>query len=260
MKKFVITLLLIAVTLTSALAINLAHASGTPTITVDSATQQFPSANVGDTIQVNITISNVQNLWLWDINGIGFNPAMLSLTKVSEGPFLQQAGSTMFIPSFDSYQASQGQIPDLADALTEQAGASGSGVLATLTFKVLLTGTSQITFNQTNLEDSSQISNPANPVTMNSVAINADITVGTSSTSTPSPSSSSPATSNTPSPTAPSTASPTGTQSNGATVDPTATGHTLGVPEFPVMPVLISLIVAATFLILLAARKKDQTK
>ena len=118
--------------------INLTHASTTSTIKVDSATQQFPSAHVGDTIQVNITISNVQNLWAWDLPNIRFDPTILNLTQINEGPFLQQAGQTVFIwASSASYAIGQGDIPDTSDTLLSVASASGSGVLATLVFQVL---------------------------------------------------------------------------------------------------------------------------
>jgi hypothetical protein len=262
MKKLVIALFLVLVTLTGAFAVNTSFAATTPTITVDPATQQFPSAHVGDKIQINITISNAQNLWLWEINGMEFNPAMLSLTNLTEGPFLQQAGATMFLPSYSSYQTNQGLIADISDALLEQAGSTGSGVLATLTFTVLSTGTSQITFNQTNLMNKSQIGTSD---TIDSTAINANINVGTggpSSTSTSSPS---------PTPTSSNTLPPTTAPSNGpgntATANPTNPTSTSdphtgdnSVPEFPVLPILIALIIAASFSILVATKRKVNAK
>jgi hypothetical protein len=150
-------------------------ASGTAIISVDSATQQFPSVRVGDTIQVNIDVSNVQNLWAWGIDNLKFNPSILNLTQVSEGPFLKQAGSTLFLWSSQSTIAfSKGDIPEISCVLLEQSSTSGSGVITTLTFQVISNGTSQITSNQTTLEDPNQI-------VLNSTTLNANITIGTSS-------------------------------------------------------------------------------
>lgn len=250
MKKLVIALFLIAVMLTSACAINLSHASTTPTVTVDSATQQFPSGHVGSTIQVNITISNVQDLWLWDLEMITFNPAMLNLTNVSEGPFLEQAGQTMFITEFTAYQAAQGYVPDTTDTLLEATGASGSGVLVTLTFTVLQLGTSQIAINQTNLIAESNMNNAADTMPVNT--INADITVGSSASSTSSPTAS-------PTPSDASSSNPQTTPNSPAstnTPDPSATGNTSNIPEFPIFPLLLGLLIAATITILVAAKKK----
>ncbi len=151
-------------------------------ISVDSATQQFSSAHVGNTIQINITVSNVQDLWSWDIANLTFNPAMLNLTQVTEGPFLQQAGQTIFIWTSGSTQAfSKGYIPDMSDTLLSINSVNGSGVIATLTFTVLSLGTSQITFNQTTLLNSQPSQNLPPPQIGNpigSTAINANITVG----------------------------------------------------------------------------------
>jgi uncharacterized membrane protein YciS (DUF1049 family) len=179
-------LFLIAVAFASAAAINCSNASETAIISVDSATQQFPSAHLGDTIHVNIDVSNVQNLWSWDIANLRFNPNFLNLTQVSEGPFLKAAGSTLFIWTSTSTNAiSKGDIPDISDTLLEYTSASGNGVIATLTFRVISLGTSQIVFNQTTLLNPNQIAAPGQTTgayeQINDQAINANITVGTSS-------------------------------------------------------------------------------
>ena len=177
-KRLTITSFLLAVVLASATAINCSNASGTAIINVDSATQQFPSAHLGDTIDVNIDVSSVQNLWSWDIANLKFNPNFLILTQVSEGPFLKAAGSTLFIWTSTSTNAiSKGDIPDISDTLLEYTSASGGGVIATLTFRVISLGTSQIIFNRTTLENSASV--------ISSQAVNANITIGASSSYLP---------------------------------------------------------------------------
>lgn len=262
MKKYVLTLLLTVVALASFFAINPSHASITPAINIDSATQQFPSAQVGDNIQVNITISNVQNLWAWDIADLKFNPAILNLTQVSEGPFLAQSGQTAFLwTSTSSIALSKGDIPDIADALLTSTGSSGNGVLATLTFKVLSVGTCPITFNQTTLLDTTQIS-ANNPVPMASVANNANIIVGTSTGSTPTPTSTTTATptsaisSSTPT----SSTSPTQSSNTSTTTPSSSNDPANAVPEFPITTVLAILIIAITASVMVIARNNTRRK
>jgi hypothetical protein len=135
-------------------------------------------------------VSNVQNLWSWDVADLRFNPKFLNLTQVSEGPFLKKAGSTLFLWTSQSTIAiSKGDIPDISCTLLEYSSANGSGVIATLTFQVISIGASQITFNQTTLLNPNQIAAPGQTTgvyeQISSQAINANITVGTSTGSSP---------------------------------------------------------------------------
>ena len=54
-------------------------------------------------------------------------------TAPSEGDFLTQTGSTIFLPT----PTTNGSMPDLSDTLMTSTGGSGSGVLATLQFQVI---------------------------------------------------------------------------------------------------------------------------
>jgi hypothetical protein len=250
MKRFMLALFLIAAALASTIAMNPSHASGTITVSIDSSTQQFPSANVGDTIKVNITISNVQGLWAWDISDLTFNPAFLQITGVNEGPFLQKAGQTLFIWTSDSTLAfSKGDIPDMSDTLLEYTSASGSGVLATLTFKVLSLGTSQIAFNQTTLLSSTNLGTVYNPNyrQIACTTINSNISVGGDASNPTS------------APTTTSSTSPSPTAS-ASTTDSSPTPNSQQAPEFPVFSILIILIIAATISTLLLTKKAKLNK
>ena len=169
-----LAILFIALVLASAATVSTSHASETATISIDPATQQFNSAGVGDTIQVNITVSNVQNLWSWDLGNITFNSKVLNLTQPpTEGPFLEEAGSTMFIPNIPPGNASKGNIFEISDTLLVDSSVNGSGVIATLTFQVLATNrTSQITFKQITMYDTLGVAK------IDCNAINAEITLG----------------------------------------------------------------------------------
>ena len=244
MKKLMIALFLAVIILASVIAINPSRASTTTTISIASTTQQFSSATVGNTIQVNIVINNVQGLWAWDIAGLTFNSAYLSITSVSEGPFLKSAGNSLFIWTSNSATAfAKGVIPDISDILLEYSTASGSGVLVTLTFTVISLGTSQIKFNQTTLDSDTNVGTSSNPVykQIPCTNINADITVG----STANPTSSNPSTTNS----TPSTNS-----------SPTPTPKSQQIPEFPVIAIVMLLMAAATVSTLLLSEKAKLNK
>ncbi len=121
------------------------------TVSVDPATLQLQTASVGQTIEVNITASGVQSLWGWDFSDLTFNSNVLNLTQVVEGPFLQSGGQTFFLSTDSVPAVKQGDLPSVADALTQNVTVSGSGTLVTLKFSVLSAGTSPISITKANL-------------------------------------------------------------------------------------------------------------
>ena len=121
------------------------------TISIEPTTLQLQTANIGQTIEVNITVSNVQNLWGWDFADLTFNSSVLNLTQVEEGPFLQSGGQTFFLSTASVPSVRQGHLPSVADALTANTTVSGSGTLATLKFTVLSAGTSPINITKADL-------------------------------------------------------------------------------------------------------------
>lgn len=120
-------------------------------IYVDSLQGQY---QVGDTITLNVMISDVTDLFAWQA-GMNFNPAVLecitrpappniappnatATTVLVEGAFLRQnGGATIWFPG----TVENGVIIPHGSTLTSPAApASGSGVLATVTFKVIAQG------------------------------------------------------------------------------------------------------------------------
>ena len=92
---------------------------------------------------VNVTIFDVAELYAWQFN-ITFDPSVLEVVSAVEGPFLKQAGSTMSPnPVFDNVA---GYVLAGSARFPFDAGASGSGVLATVTFRVKAEGQSQLHF------------------------------------------------------------------------------------------------------------------
>ncbi|MEM2103049.1 MAG: PKD domain-containing protein, partial [Candidatus Bathyarchaeia archaeon] len=107
--------------------------------------------SVGDTITVKIMISDVADLYSWQA-GMTFNPTVLEcvpatvpedqlpsggmLTAFVEGEFLKQGGPTMWFPG--EFNNNMGTIvPHGCGLQGAETGISGSGVLATVTFKVI---------------------------------------------------------------------------------------------------------------------------
>lgn len=121
------------------------------TISIEPTTLQLQTANIGQTIEVNVTVSNVQSLWGWDFADLTFNSNVLNLTQVEEGPFLQSGGQTFFLSTASVPSVRQGDLPSVADAFAENTTASGSGTLATLKFTVLSAGTSSINITKADL-------------------------------------------------------------------------------------------------------------
>jgi parallel beta-helix repeat protein len=101
---------------------------------------------VGETFTIDINISNVRNLYLWQFKLV-FNPAIISATIVAQGPFLEQAGTTFFIPMVDN---TQGYV--LVGAFLRgpppPEGAYGNGTLASVTFQVKSAGQTPIQFDK----------------------------------------------------------------------------------------------------------------
>jgi len=93
----------------------------------------YTAQEIGEEFPINITISNVQNLWSWTA-GLTWDPNDLSLVgQPAEGPFLKNVGQTLFVAE----PTKNGAIREtLQCQLYTEAGANGNGTLATLTFRI----------------------------------------------------------------------------------------------------------------------------
>jgi hypothetical protein len=123
----------------------------------------YPSASyveVGSTFNVNVTVSNVHDLVGWEFK-LYYLSAKLNGTGVAEGPFLKQGGNTFFyVVNFtDNYNATHGIVWLTCTLLGAVPGVSGSGTLATITFRAREPGSSSLMLKDTLLSDSR-----ANPI------------------------------------------------------------------------------------------------
>jgi len=122
------------------------------------------ATQLNQTFTLNIDISNVQNLWGWAIN-VTFDSQYVKFQSSSEGNFLtNQVASTFYLATKptsykDPYSNLETlQLVTLDDAVSsssngEDQSASGSGVLATLTFQAIKqTASTPITLGVSYLE------------------------------------------------------------------------------------------------------------
>jgi hypothetical protein len=143
----VITCLIIATILLAYLFFNVVMNKPT-TLYVDPQTSETA---VGQDFTVNISISNVADLFGWG-SRLSWNATILAIVNETEGTFLRSHGTTFFYPTINTTGY---LILDctLTDNLT---GVSGNGVLATIQFHVKESGHCDLDLYDTELSDSSE--------------------------------------------------------------------------------------------------------
>jgi len=117
-----------------------------PIISISPSTIEVPELDVS--FLVNITITNAVDIWAWNMK-VTWDPEILEITSVTEGDFLSSVGPTAFTAAAppllpNSNELYPGVIPDFSSGLMIAQGENGSGVLATLNFTSLCTGTCAI--------------------------------------------------------------------------------------------------------------------
>jgi len=97
---------------------------------------------IGDTFTINITVSDVTDLYCWEFK-LFYRNDILNATSWLEGPFLlthpNSNASTMFGSAPDTaetYNATHGLVHLYSTLFEVHGGVSGTGTLATITFKV----------------------------------------------------------------------------------------------------------------------------
>jgi hypothetical protein len=114
-------------------------------------TPQTVKEAVGHFITVNISISNVNDLYGWQIR-LEWNPQILNFSSVSEGDFLKKHGQTFFSQKINE----TGSMMLDCTLIGDLPGVNGSGTLVTIKFYVKETGTSQLQLSETILVNSSE--------------------------------------------------------------------------------------------------------
>lgn len=115
--------------------------------------------SVGDTFKVNVSVSNVVDLYAWQFS-LYYRSDVLNLTAVDEGPFLKTYpdASTLFSAPImtDAYNATHGLLIALDSLSAVKGGVNGSGTLAVVTFKLKAASSSILHLTDEKLVDSHQ--------------------------------------------------------------------------------------------------------
>ena len=124
-----------------------ARCDGTTALSINPPLTTLSQSPVGTNFTVSINITDVTDLWGWKVQ-LSWDPTVLNLTSgPTEGSFM--GGGTLFLASPTNYSA--GFIHEISDTYLSNTNVNGSGVLATVTFKVLAASPSNIVLNETEL-------------------------------------------------------------------------------------------------------------
>lgn len=123
-------------------------------------TLSMPSAvNQNDQFTAQIIASGVQNLASAAFT-VTYDPVRLEVVTQSEGVLLKQSGSVRFQSFVDK---KKGELWVSLSRMNATAGATGSGTLATVTFKAIGKGAAGIGFANTNFSTYDGVPVPVTP-------------------------------------------------------------------------------------------------
>jgi hypothetical protein len=119
--------------------------------TVVSVVPQMNSARVGDTFTVNVTVSNVQNLYAVEVT-LTWNSSVLRVQDVSlqlgveshPGGVLHETQNASVLVAESNVTEEAGQYYLVATSVSPAASFSGSGTIASIRFNVTSVGHSEI--------------------------------------------------------------------------------------------------------------------
>jgi len=107
------------------------------------------TALIGETFTVNITITDVSNLYFWEFF-MNFSSTVLNVTSVTEGPFLSDVDQTSWSMAPPYIDNTAGIVKAFSLLwLYPAEGASGNGTLCTITFQVKDLGNTTLHFYYT---------------------------------------------------------------------------------------------------------------
>jgi hypothetical protein len=241
-KKTGFIVVLVLVSLLVVLPIQMAKAQ-TATVSVS---PQNSTASVGKTVTVAIQLSNVQNLYGFDVT-LSYDNAVLQLTdskldlgtsSIPGGVLYGDPVSTNFVAGGVYYNTSLSTPSDyelIATSVNTAGPFSGNGTIVTLTFTVLSSGQSPLTLNvqlASYPQGSGGVSEPISATVVNGY-------FATPSTS--------PSASQTPS------SSPTSTPSSSSSASPSPSATSSSLLKSPAFAVLVAIIVVLVIVLVALA-------
>jgi hypothetical protein len=125
------------------------HSFALNTLLVLSSTQK--RVEIGNKIQIDVTIKNVNDLFGYEI-GFSYPNGLVEFESITEGPFLKQKKQTLFEKTIDPQI---GNILVSSALAGKNAGVYGDGILFTVVFRTRSTGNATFSMIKNNLWDSS---------------------------------------------------------------------------------------------------------
>jgi hypothetical protein len=149
-KKSNLTILILMLVLSA-----ISSAKSTPTTSIYVDPETYEVAGVEQTFTINITVTEVTDLWGWEFK-LFYSSTHLNSTNIGEGPFLKTAGATFFweVNRTDNYNATHGYIHIFCILTHVIPGANGNGVIGNVTFKSKALGSSILDLTGTKLKNS----------------------------------------------------------------------------------------------------------
>jgi hypothetical protein len=146
-KIIIISCLIIATILLAYLVFNMIINKPT-TLYID---PQTIKRAVGQDFTINISISNVADLYGWQLQ-LSWNKTILDVVNVTEGTFLKSHGQTFFSQKIND----TGSLLSVCNRWGNVSGINGSGVLAAVQFHVKGSGECDLNLYETILVSSSE--------------------------------------------------------------------------------------------------------
>lgn len=110
---------------------------------------------INEFFSIDVKVAQITDLYSWEFK-IYYLNTILSATDILEGPILKSVGYTLWMDNSNpDYNATHGLIHVGASLTGEIPGVTGSGVIATITFGALVSGSSLLDLEDTIALDSS---------------------------------------------------------------------------------------------------------
>jgi len=152
----IITLLiLLSTTLWNTNSIKNANAQTETTLSIEPQILIDPSLTPTSTFNINITVTDVIDLYGWEFK-LYYLKSVLNVTSITFGPFLESAGTTFQIDkSNPDYNETHGLVWLADSLLAAPEGVNGTGVIASISFKVIDFGSTKLDLTDTKLGNKS---------------------------------------------------------------------------------------------------------
>jgi len=143
MHKNIILALLLTLTLSPLLYLT-SPSTATPATSISVEPQVLTALEIGDTFTINITVTNVTDLYGWQFP-LYYKSSVLNATSLSVGPGWSPPSAYFYVVNFtDNYNATHGQIFLTSALLGAVKGVDGTVLLATITFETIAYGNSPL--------------------------------------------------------------------------------------------------------------------